>query len=1636
MYDVKIFLTLSWPSGTASSYLDCGERLLQRIEENEMEALAQQEQKKREAIIQSSEVVSVTPKLDPEPIAETQPVEPEPLSQQPPKNRASHSSLLSNELMSLLNEDKLKFAYREGSTRKTRSTPIYISDSSDDDNDNSDAPPENPPSEKRMKVEYDDDSEEGNSTQNRSTPVRRTQSVVSSNPEIPFSKVDTIDQTIQRIKEESSFKDVMCFNKMDVSEIIPQPEERSGYWMANSEAHLQSILKELQADALDGEYWTHQEKEEVDLVFSPNGFTPHPKQSLNNMNINPVHQLSNTIYKQTSVASVSHVIDFKTKDSVERAIQNRVKNVHSFGSVQFEVLITPHTVYEGQSPTQSDHDVMTPLSQQSMFRKAGATVHESILPKTVLGEAHSLPSSSASNKIKESKEASNATVISPSPSKIPQKTAPKAQFAQKMIYQMPTLRFSMEVPYSSISHLDIQLPHHILHKTTSNSELDDIIASELDAIGIIDLNGRTKTHFFEMDPPLSSIQHYPTEIRDEIIRISNCFTFDPSALCFNRILFSLNTKGALRSLLRVCYSVPRLFSLLSTPYGNTYTPLVRPILAHLRTLISSVESSSPQLDEKQQTVLSSMEELEEMITQRKRRRKDPKDKEPKEAFVAGMSSGSFVCACCPFSSDSGIEFSQHLQTPEHRKAREAKKSISCPRIPLVPHHLNSSYNNQLSVPTDMFFHTLPTMRSSTPHVSLIPLVNSFQESRLKESSIVVIPEVQYIVCPCALPSSFNLIPSINSFQGPSMHVTSSIAKTIPVFQNDSFSNVQAPPEHRSFTTIPSKIDRSMSKVHPSFPSSLPKASSSQSPLTNIHIGSWVMTNMVGRDARAMFVFSPKRGLFSYTIPYPKHRHSKFTSIIDVPFESIVHASLQRPPTLNKDDTSEAVLSLILASPPTFRFRLTSGSSVQDLPQPDFTGEDQASISCRHTLFFKKVEDLEDLLRRISRHSGIYSLFIRSNYDKLIQSAHSMFPQAETGSCPFDAINSFSQIQDIWWMMHSKATGIRSDATLRRVLETKQDNKKVLRIYNSIACPAASLTLYEMEYSLDVNNLPREATLDVCLSPLLRGISHRNGDPHYFTLSSPPSVSYFGDVDPTMLQCPRTLYKTKTENPNTIRLHNQIKRAIESGRSLNEDWGLFTKDIERLKANLGLGNDASLLTQTDGKDGTKNASASKLTKAAASLVPQLPFSAQPRIGPSTMDQFHSLCITPPRKDADKVVLTVAPQPSSTHMVVPQIDLMLIQKHIMHPNLARKKIEEEKRKRKEEANGQDEDWIDFGECYEEQDETKPQTTECSLHYKKTVFCQCTATKPSEFEDTEGLPSISCGIFLSSSERSYAKITCPCLLAGEPCSSICECSCCQNPINSVRLSGLFDCVKNNLLSFIFALQNGMLNQVATLPCQGRIHIPNEINLPNFAARLNQLPHTAAIGETCHVDFECACKERVYYSFCTQHLVSRYKTFHCSVCNQCRDATYRHCKRCNRCTREPDLPCEHCTFRNNLLQWETDLLHAYERSSGRTLSPSVIQHSTGLSGHQGQTVRDKLVLTMSTLPSLSRNVQPAPKEPVPTHIDPPPAQPRRMVVLSDRERRQAEQYEVQILQIDLAWAGRQRNLSDQSQPISSFLW
>ena len=130
------------------------------------------------------------------------------------------------------------------------------------------------------------------------------------------------------------------------------------------------------------------------------------------------------------------------------------------------------------------------------------------------------------------------------------------------------------------------------------------------------------------------------------------------------------------------------------------------------------------------------------------------------------------------------------------------------------------------------------------------------------------------------------------------------------------------------------------------------------------------------------------------------------------------------------------------------------------------------------------------------------------------------------------------------------------------------------------------------------------------------------------------------------------------------------------------------------------------------------------------------------------------------------------------------------------------------------------------------------------------------------------------------------CACLKNNEACNDSCGCKNCQNPLNGVDLKNLSICAIQNIQR-LKQLSPEQLEMPVKLPCE----------------------HASVPLKDLLKKYECSgCNEEYWYSFCWNDVAQDDCTWHCDICNKCRDWREWHCDECNKCTYGISLPCQNC--------------------------------------------------------------------------------------------------------------------------------
>ncbi|KAH7816232.1 uncharacterized protein MONOS_3014 [Monocercomonoides exilis] len=775
-----------------------------------------------------------------------------------------------------------------------------------------------------------------------------------------------------------------------------------------------------------------------------------------------------------------------------------------------------------------------------------------LAPKTLPSQTHPIPFSTVSF-------SSCPTPPSPLSLQIPSSSPsfsyqpPSLLSSSSLSSLSPSPNFSFPPPPSASSSASSSLSSSS-NSFSASSSSSGRLSEKHDVLFVVDLNSSASSSLefaskVQASPAQLSNHLANASFKQQLKQISELlkpmFDIQTDSQPLNRLVFSLNPNGALRTLLRIICSSNALFKALkkSTASAHTENP-------------SDKDSSDDATQQKPETAPVQNEKAKE---------------EDKPLFSdlnpIPLSVSSFVSIKSLLES---TDIQKYLSTSNVSTACAVDSSSST-----FPEHCFVSIvaANSRCTPDD-------AQNSSTLH----PFVP---------------PNIPTISLPPSMPHS--KIPTISGFH-PARVMKRIPINTIPIVSSTQRTNIPAPPNSSCFVIDAIDTSDSLSHVHPLCPCSLPSSSSIAVPLAALQIGTWTAATGTGVDVSAEV--SLARGCFTYRIQHKKALISHFINSIDIPFHTIIHASVSFSVSLTNSTVEElhnnanqqrAVLSLVVAVPPLFRLSVQSGQREGSMPQPDFTSGDQASVVARHLLHFSSEKDLEQVLMILGRSSAFYSLFLQSNYSRLLPALPPMpqLPQisrqALKASCPLNAVNEYCALTPSKWLMDVVATGatVHSMALKRscnsvasssylssKATESTQsaDSSQMndsLSATQSVASdysvrsssseryrcivpvPPFSVTVYEMHYSLYFPRVTPRASLISLLAPLLNPEPLRENAPLlFFPAIHLSSLHLYADVAQDTLVCPRTKYWVQNSSRNGVHVLERVAEMLNRMRKGN------------------------------------------------------------------------------------------------------------------------------------------------------------------------------------------------------------------------------------------------------------------------------------------------------------------------------------------------------------------------------------------------------------------------------------------------------------------------------------------------------
>ncbi|KAH7822863.1 uncharacterized protein MONOS_1401 [Monocercomonoides exilis] len=277
------------------------------------------------------------------------------------------------------------------------------------------------------------------------------------------------------------------------------------------------------------------------------------------------------------------------------------------------------------------------------------------------------------------------------------------------------------------------------------------------------------------------------------------------------------------------------------------------------------------------------------------------------------------------------------------------------------------------------------------------------------------------------------------------------------------------------------------------------------------------------------------------------------------------------------------LEITVAAPPTFRLCATSGSREMYVPQPDFSEENEASTTQRHLLRFYSVADFEQVLKMMEHHSGFYTLFMQSNFSRIIPPLPS-FPHYDPLTSPFETVDQYSRILPDLWIISCTATGIDTDSQskisigandivsdwMNHQVESKMSRKSNIGQELQLAEISAKQEMNSMAYDqrmefeeslingddYDEDNIRAQLQLQLSSHHLRYQTQHRPFQSHFFSMlhAPPPSSVTIYEVQPcyffrsvpseaSLIRFLHPLYTSPIKNPGPILFYRPKDKSL-------------------------------------------------------------------------------------------------------------------------------------------------------------------------------------------------------------------------------------------------------------------------------------------------------------------------------------------------------------------------------------------------------------------------------------------------------------------------------------------------------------
>ncbi|KAK2961447.1 hypothetical protein BLNAU_3568 [Blattamonas nauphoetae] len=1304
---------------------------------------------------------------------------------------------------------------------------------------------------------------------------------------------------------------------------VPDQAEVSGFWLRMQKSIIEEGMNELLEDSYKGEDELEPESVELkesgriiaDLVGDGSSMLEHDP-------LNIPRGVSNGIGQSTRSTH------YTNEASISTLVLDHQSDLNAFDEFHFEVVLTPLELSEKLRPN-------TPFILETPERIRVPNVLDSLcqnqtqnLPQTIASEGYRPNSGHYYTPITEA--------------------------------QMINFKFSFSLPIRQLVHIEIQDPA----KTPRADWRDPEAESEsADVLVILDFSiSFRKDIQFTMEPPLSSINRQTSpELYKHLKSLNNQFRIALPHLQFNRFVLTMNRHGALRTFLRTIYSHARLYSCaFQTPVFDSFRPL-NAVIQSTRELVHKelnsngknqtkkaleVEKSPPDIASPNKPALNSqrpkvpveivmlyypdgtIESVDCDVD-----KASPFNVNPPRQVI--LPNGRFICPFCESFSSAMFEkvvphiLSQHqkdsaassqslsipIRYPNQKKPRHSGKSLADSIFDNSPQSSNDEQIRLLSrysVDSATLFHPSPYVRATRLMTSFLPppqtelqyfppstqkLLRKLADSpqfRLREFPIqnsMGLSSEKHITffapgyLPPDLPNELHIPDHTASFTNPIYRGKIVSVNTIPIKTKEGkMENHKLEKPCMAILYSPPNFTGHFQHLHPSAAFTIPYCEPVDIRIHSFRVGGVTIHDTPKLYIKTYLRVDPKKGRFEYIkqTEISSDQYKSYTVII--PFHTITRLTFA-PDTAGVDTQKEqglVIMKITVGAEPTFTYTVGIGDQSETLPQPDFLSEADFTFTFEHIITFHKEDDLNKVFRILEHSSTFYSLILRSTYSQIYEPLSPLTDKLPPEFIPIEAVQKYCVIPISAWTVDYSATNLSSSITpLHNVAVPVR--QQIVRNPDSSIRISNSITIYEGLYSLAFEHVPKQASLKYLFHPLFNKIPS-NSAITYLLLDERKllTTTLFPDVERDSKKCPRyNLQWTLPPIPYAALTNPDLKEKHPVYPIINYSVQRANSFLATLQSERG--------TRADSFDLFGNGFGKHNVEAAM------------------MNLYPHHSILEKKKDLEVRKQAIF---ETIRAKYPDIDLDPNATLTAQNELIEKYIENS----------------DFHII-----------SSASASVEKRLYCKCRQQRPSANTGTRSHSvSMPCHNISYPSDGThdqptvFAEITCPCLLAGEPCSPLCDCCGCNNPLNTLSIDKISICAQNNLLSYLYGIQTGYWSEVVGVPCENHLSEQVQNNHPEFKKHF----HPTIRGNLLQDDFVCLCGAKPYFSFCSNSIVFYPKMYHCADCRTCRTDDFCHCYRCGQCHSGDINVCPYCSNKEPLDAWAERIRLHGKRSSRNSLA------------------------------------------------------------------------------------------------------